>query len=115
MRSILIPLMAALLCTAAAHADSYNERGLKTYKKLCKSCHGSSFRGAAMLKGYEWEEMFGNNEAKMIAAHQGDAEALKVFERSYYQTRKKYLFDFLSKNAKDSGVVPGCDANYCGN
>ena len=107
-------LLGVLLAGAALWAAPYNERGLKTYKKLCKECHGSSFRGAAMLKGYEWEAMFADNEAKLRAAHEGSAEGMEVFGRSYYQTRKEYLFEFLSKNAKDSGVVPGCDANYCG-
>lgn len=112
MRSLLIVLLTAILCATVANA--YNERGLKTYKKLCKACHGSSFRGAAMLKGEEWEEMFANNASKLLAAHQGNAEAMEQFDRSYYKSRQQYLFDFLAKNAKDSGVVPGCDANYCG-
>lgn len=103
-----------LLAVASSATYAYNERGLKTYKKLCKSCHGSEFRGAAMLKTEEWEEMFENDEAKLLAAHKGDAEALEQFDRSYYHSRKKYLYDFLVKNAKDSGVVPGCDSNYCG-
>ena len=112
MKQILTAILALGVLSAAAHA--YNERGIKTYKKLCKSCHGSEFRGAAMLTGDEWEDMFANNEAKMLAAHDGNAEAMEQFNRSYYKNRKKYLFDFLSKNAKDSGVVPGCDSNYCG-
>ena len=112
MKKLLLTLLAAALLVPAANA--YNERGLKTYKKLCKKCHGSEFRGAAMLTGEEWEEMFANNEAKLLAAHEGDAKAMEKFNRSYYKNRKKYLFDFLSKNAKDSGVVPGCDNNYCG-
>lgn len=113
MKRTLLTLLGVALCITAANAD-YNERGLKTYKKLCKECHGSEFRGAAMLKGYEWKEMFANNEAKLFAAHEGNAEAMEQFNRSHYQNRKKYLFEFLSKNAKDSGAVPGCDANYCG-
>lgn len=113
MKKLCLALLAAALLVPAANA--YNERGLKTYKKLCKKCHGSEFRGAAMLTGDEWDEMFANNEANLLAAHADNAEAMKQFERSHYKNRKKYLFDFLSKNAKDSGVVPGCDNNYCGN
>ena len=113
MKKTLLALLGLTLCITAANAG-YNERGLKTYKKLCKECHGSEFRGAAMLKGAEWKAMFADGEAKLLAAHKGNAEALEQFNRSYYKNRKKYLFEFLSKNAKDSGVVPGCDANYCG-
>jgi cytochrome c5 len=112
MRTLIFSLLAIALCSASANA--YNERGMKTYKKLCKQCHGSEFRGAAMLKGDEWKEMFANGEAKLLAAHKDNAEAMEQFGRSYYKSRKEDLFDFLSKSAKDSGVVPGCDANYCG-
>ncbi len=112
MKPLLTAILALGILSSAAYA--YNERGIKTYKKLCKECHGSEFRGAAMLTGDEWKAMFANDEAKMLKAHEGNAEAMEQFERSYYKNRKKYLFDFLSKNAKDSGVVPGCDSNYCG-
>lgn len=113
MKPLMPLLLAAALAATAAHA--YNERGLKTYKKLCKSCHGSPFRGAAMLTKKEWENVFDEADDKMEAIHKNSAEALEQIDRSYYHSRKKYLADFLINNAKDSGVVPGCDSNYCGN
>jgi hypothetical protein len=105
-------LLALLVCLSSAHA--YSERGMKTYQKLCKSCHGSEFRGAAMLTMGEWEEVFENDDKGMIERHKESPEGLATIERSYYQNRKKYLIKFLVRNAKDSGVVPGCDGNYCG-
>jgi hypothetical protein len=105
-------LLACVLGFVSAHA--YSERGMKTYQKLCKECHGSEFRGAAMLTMEEWEEVFENGDRGMIERHKETPEGLATIERSYYQSRKKYLIKFLVRNAKDSGVVPGCDGNYCG-
>lgn len=102
------------LLLAAATANAYNEQGIKTYQKLCKSCHGSEFRGAGMLTMDEWDTLYEKGDAEMVALHKESPKALENIGRSYYTSRRDDLFDFLINNAKDSGVVPGCDGNYCG-
>lgn len=95
--------------------QNYSEKGFKTYLKLCKSCHGSPYKGAAMLKVKEWKRLFKKGDEKIISLHLGNEKALKVFEKSYYKNRRKHLVKFLISSGSDSGVVPACDGNYCGN
>jgi len=94
--------------------QNYSERGIKTYKKLCKKCHGSPYKGAAMLRVKEWKKLFKDGDKKILALHIKNEEALKIFEKSYYKNRRRHLVKFLVTSASDSGVVPACDGNYCG-
>jgi len=94
--------------------QNYSERGIRTYKKLCKKCHGSPYKGAAMLRTKEWKKLFKKGDAKILAIHMKSEKAVKVFETSYYKNRRRHLVKFLVSSASDSGVVSGCDGNYCG-
>lgn len=94
--------------------QNYSEQGIKTYKKLCKKCHGSPYKGAAMLKTKEWKKLFKKGDAKILALHINNEKALMVFKKSYYKSRRRHLVKFLVSSASDSGVVPACDGNYCG-
>ena len=109
---------AALLFIAAAVTglearQFYDTIGMNTYKKLCKSCHGSSYKGAAMHTKKEWEGYFADEAKKLIASHADVPETKTLFESPYFKNRSDHLERFLSKNGSDSGVVPGCDGNYC--
>ena len=107
-------LICWLLIGVLEARQNYSERGIKTYKRLCKQCHGSPYKGAAMLKVKEWKKLFEEGDAKILALHLNNEKALEVFHRSYYKNRRKHLVKFLVTSASDSGVVPACDGNYCG-
>jgi len=95
--------------------QNYSEQGIITYKKLCKSCHGNPYKGAAMLKSKEWKRLFKDGDEKIFDIHAKDENALKVFHKSYYSSRRRHLVKFLISSGSDSGVVPACDGNFCGN
>lgn len=94
--------------------QNYSESGIITYKKLCKQCHGSPYKGAAMLKTKEWKRLFKKGDVKILSLHKNNEKAIRVFEKSYYRSRRRHLVKFLVSSASDSGVVPSCDGNYCG-
>jgi hypothetical protein len=94
--------------------QNYSEQGIITYKKLCKSCHGNPYKGAAMLKKKEWKELFKDGDAKILAVHMHNEKAKAVLDESYYKSRRRHLVKFLISSGSDSGVVPACDGNFCG-
>lgn len=105
-----------LLSSFSAHArQNYSEQGIITYKKLCKSCHGNPYKGAAMLKKKEWKIFFKDEDKKMLAVHMKNEKAMKALNKSYYKNRRHHLVKFLISSASDSGVIPSCDGNFCGN
>lgn len=95
--------------------QNYSEQGIVTYKKLCKQCHGNPYKGAAMLKKKEWKKIFKNNDKKFLSVHKKNEKAMHVLKKSYYKNRRHHLVKFLISSASDSGVVPACDGNFCGN
>lgn len=114
-KQILI-LVCLLLGTQILQArQNYSEQGIITYKKLCKQCHGNPYKGAAMLSKKGWKKMFKDEDKKLLKVHSKHAKAAGVFEKSYYQSRRKHLVKFLLSSANDSGVIPSCDGNFCGN
>lgn len=94
--------------------QNYSEQGIVTYKKLCKQCHGNPYKGAAMLKQKEWKQLFKKGDKKMHALHAENEKAIKVLNSSYYRNRRHHLVKFLISSGSDSGVVPACDGNFCG-
>lgn len=94
--------------------QNYSEQGLITYKRLCKSCHGNPYKGAAMLKKKEWKRVFKEGDEKILSLHKKSEKAQKVFAKSYYKSRRRHLVKFLISSASDSGVIPACDGNFCG-
>lgn len=108
-------LMAVLLFVSPLSArQNYSEQGIITYKKLCKSCHGNPYKGAAMLKQKEWRELFKDGDTKIFALHRNNEKAKEALEESYYKSRRRHLVKFLISSGSDSGVVPACDGNFCG-
>jgi hypothetical protein len=108
-------LWVLLMFAASLHArQNYSEQGIKTYLKLCKQCHGNPYKGAAMLKKREWKRLFEKGDEKIYALHAKNEKALTVLNSSYYQNRRRHLVKFLVSSGSDSGVVPACDGNFCG-
>ena len=50
----------------------------------------------------------------MYGLHAENDEAIKVLNTSYYKNRRYHLAKFLISSGSDSGVVPACDGNFCG-
>jgi hypothetical protein len=110
-KSILI--IALVLSTSTLQA--YNSKGMKVYKKMCLSCHGSPYRGAKMHTVFEWTQIYKESGLSLSSVHKDEPQAQKVLSDSYFTKKKQtYLKKFLLGNAKDAGGVPGCDGNYCG-
>ena len=107
-------LIAFLLVSSLSARTNYSEQGIITYKKLCKQCHGNPYKGAAMLKKKQWKRMFKDNDKKFLAVHMKNEKAMKTINKSYYKNRRKHLMKFLISSARDSGVIPACDGNFCG-
>ena len=111
MKSVLLLLG---ITAATLWAADYDERGMKLYKKLCMSCHGSPDYAASRLDQEEWEDLFAFHAQKLLKAH---AKESALYGRLRAASRKKrfsHLADYLINNAKDSGSVGGCDGNRCG-
>ncbi|BBG65474.1 hypothetical protein NNO_0771 [Hydrogenimonas sp.] len=108
-------LMSIIVLTAGAVAlEAYSAKGMVSYKKLCKQCHGSGFKGAAMLTSDEWEEMFEDRAKRLKEVHKDDPDAGKVMKSPYFKRRMEALGRFLRNNGSDMGVVRSCDGLNCG-
>ena len=104
-----------MISTNFAYArTNYSEQGIKTYIKLCKSCHGNPYKGAAMYKNKQWKKLFKDGDEKIKTIHSKNEKASNVLEKSYYKNRRRHLVKFLMSSGSDSGVVPACDGNFCG-
>jgi len=113
LKSILI-IAIFLYSSSLLARQNYSEQGIITYKKLCKSCHGNPYKGGAMLKKKQWKRIFKDGDEKILAVHMKSDKAIKVLKKSYYKNRRRHLVKFLISSASDSGVVPACDGNFCG-
>jgi hypothetical protein len=112
---LLSSLVMVILFSASLQArQNYSEQGIVTYKKLCKQCHGNPYKGAAMLKKKEWKSLFEEGDEKIYALHANTNKATKVLDTSYYKNRRRHLVKFLISSGSDSGVIPACDGNFCG-
>ena len=103
----------SLIVSNSLFAMNY-DNAITTFKKSCKSCHGTPYYGAQMLDEDQWEEFFEKGDDKLLSVHQKDKKALKKITASYYKNRREDLIEFLVNNAKDSGAVPPCTSNTCG-
>lgn len=113
MKNLVFILSSLLLLSSTSHA--YYTQGMEVYKKMCIKCHGGPFRGAKMHTGMEWEDIRDASKTPTLTLHKGQPEALEALARGYFSSkREQALYKFLIGNSKDSGAVPGCDANYCG-
>lgn len=106
-------LLVILIFSTNVFASNY-DAGITTYKKSCKKCHGSPYYASQQLDEDVWLEYFENDDEKLLKAHAKDSLALSKINASYYKNRRESLVEFLSENAKDSGVVPPCTSHTCG-
>ncbi|MDF1882780.1 hypothetical protein JHD49_02385 [Sulfurimonas sp. SAG-AH-194-C21] len=101
-----------LVTLLEARMDRYDERGFRVYLQYCKECHRDPYTMADRMKSKKWKKAFANDGKKLITFHKGDdARVRKVLKR---KSKTKHLRKFLMQSASDSGVVIGCDGNYCG-
>ena len=103
-----------LSSTLLARSDNYDAMGFKVYLKHCKECHGNPYRGAAMRKSREWKKLFADDAERLIALHKNSPEKEEVSALMKRKSKTKHLRKFLMQSASDSGVVTGCDGNFCG-
>jgi hypothetical protein len=102
----------SIFATTSLYA--YSAKGMVAYKKLCKQCHGSGFKGASLLESDAWEEMFDNHAQKLRKVHANDPDATKVLNSNYFKRHNQSLGKFLRNNGRDMGVVRSCDGLNCG-
>ncbi len=107
-----VALLCSVFATVGLHA--YSAKGMVTYKKLCKHCHGSGFKGSSMLTSDEWEEVFANGAKKLKRIHADDPDAKKAIDSKYFKRHYESLGKFLRNNGSDMGVVRSCDGMNCG-
>ena len=112
--SFFFSVLFVLAGTSLQARQNYSEQGIKTYLKLCKMCHGNPYKGAAMYKKKEWKRLFKEGDEKILAIHSKNEKAMTALQTSYYKSRRRHLVKFLITSASDSGVVPSCDGNFCG-
>ncbi len=112
MKKWILTILVSMIGACGAYA--YSAKGMVAYKKLCKHCHGSGFKGAAMLTSDGWEEMFASKAKRLKEVHERDEEAKKVLESPYFKRRIDALGKFLRSNGSDMGVVRSCDGLNCG-
>jgi hypothetical protein len=103
-----------LMLVSLSSVNANDIKGVKAYKKLCIKCHGGPFRASAMHTIDEWEDIEELSKTPFITLHKDLPDALEKFDNSMSEKRRNYIFKFLINNAKDSGAVPGCNGNYCG-
>lgn len=102
---LLAAVVAFGMMATTASADI--KKGQKAYLKTCKTCHGNGTKGASMHTQAEWEALFANEGASIIAKHAGTkGEAL--FNGSSFKNSAQDLRDFLFEYGNDSGNVPSC-------
>lgn len=97
---------------ANARMDRYDERGFRVYLQYCKKCHGDPYKMAGTRKGKKWKKVFANKAEKLLAFHKKDKNKIKKLLGR--KSKTKHLRKFLMQSGSDSGVVIGCDGNYCG-
>lgn len=95
-----------------ARMDRYDERGFRVYLQYCKKCHGDPYKMAGKRKGKKWKKVFANKAEKLLAFHKKDSTRVSALLKR--RSKTKHLRKFLMQSGSDSGVVIGCDGNYCG-
>ncbi len=114
MKAVALSVLLVLCASSLQARQNYSEEGIKTYIKLCKSCHGNPYKGAAMYTSQEWKRLFRDGDEKILFIHMGNEKAIKALSRSYYKNRRRHLVKFLTTSGSDLGVIPACDGNFCG-
>lgn len=109
--SVILFILATLL---NARMDRYDERGFRVYLQYCKKCHGDTYKMAGIMKARKWKKLFSGSAKKLIYIHKKTKYSKKIHSLLKSKSKTKHLRRFLMQSASDSGVVIGCDGNYCG-
>ena len=110
---VMIALLTGLLANQAMAAEKYDTRAFRIITKLCTPCHGTPFYMAKQIDEDDWDYFF-NTPGKLEKIHKNNPKALASLKNSLFKKKKKRLLKFLIANSKFSGLVHGCDANFCG-
>ena len=105
-----------LLCffvQTAYSAESYDVKSFRVVNKLCTSCHGTPFYMAKQKDEDTWEEYF-EDEQTLIEIHKNEPKAITNLQGKRFKYFRDKLLKFFVDNSKYSGVVHGCDSNFCG-
>ena len=108
----LLTLTLLLVFHLEARSDRYDERGFRVYLQYCKSCHGDPYKMAGKMRSKKWKKLFANQGKKLLRQHKKNDKKVRVLLDR--RSKTKHLRKFLMQSASDSGVVVGCDGNYCG-
>jgi len=112
-----IILLLSFLCVtftySYARTGNYDVKGLKLYTQFCKKCHGNPYKGAAMLRSYEWEKLFAKSAKKLKKLHIKEDIEKELFTKKLTKKRIIHLRQFLMESASDMGITPSCDGNFC--
>jgi len=112
MKKILVT--AFVLITFSSTLIANEDMAIASFKKNCKSCHGSAFYVAGTLLESDWNELFKDNGKKLFESHKHLPKAVKILSSNYYMNRIEDLKIFLSSHGKDTGSIPPCNSTTCG-
>lgn len=106
-------LIVSSIITLSSAAEKYDTKAFRVVTKLCTPCHGTPFYMAKQVDDDDWKFYF-QTKGKLLKIHKNKPKGLVSLKSSLFKLRKKRLLKFFVKNSKYSGVVHGCDANFCG-
>ncbi|MDD3591291.1 MAG: hypothetical protein PHO65_01460 [Sulfurovum sp.] len=106
-------LVPALLIQTLYAAEKYDSKTFRVITKECGMCHGTPFYFAKQKDEDTWMEYFEEDQT-LVQVHQKDPKALKSVQGKRFRYYRKDILKFFINNSKYSGVVHGCDANFCG-
>lgn len=102
-----------VLVQGAFGAESYDVKSFRTVNKLCGKCHGTPFYMAKQKGDDTWEDFF-ENEQTLLDLHKEQPKAVANLQSKRFKYYREDILKFFIDNSKYSGVVHGCDANFCG-
>ena len=106
-------ILGSALFTTIHAAEQYDTRAFRIITKLCTPCHGTPFYMAKQIDSDDWEFYF-KTKGKLLAIHKSKPKGVASLKNALFTKHEKRLLKFFVKNSKYSGVVHGCDANFCG-
>lgn len=103
----------ALLIQTSYGAEKYDDKTFRVITKLCGKCHGTPFYFAMQKDEDTWNKYF-EDEKTLTDLHKKDPKALKNIQGKRFKYYRKDILKFFMDNSQYSGVVHGCDGNFCG-
>ena len=99
--------------TLTQAAEKYDTRAFRIVTKLCTPCHGTPFYMAKQVDEDDWKYYF-KKEGKLLSIHKKSPKGVASLKNALFTKHEKRLLKFFVRNSKYSGVVHGCDSNFCG-